>query len=115
MELIPSVLESQEKIAELKSRVARPFICQCSLIFILPFMYFIVRITTDSPANEGGRLGPEGRAWSVTGAAFAQAKGVTAEARRVESIVRITTLADTNHAAIFSRRDSYGVFPLWAA
>ena len=47
--------------------------------------FYSVRITTDSPANEGGRLGLEGQAWSVTGAAFAQAKGVTAEARRVES------------------------------
>jgi hypothetical protein len=55
------------------------------MIFLLFISFNFVRITTDSPANEGGRLGLEGQAWSVTGAAFAQAKGVTAEARRVES------------------------------
>ena len=43
-----------------------------------------VRITPGSPVNEGGGLGLEGQAWSVTGAVFAQAKGATAEAHRVE-------------------------------
>jgi hypothetical protein len=37
--------------------------------------------------NEAGRAGPEGQPWRVTGAGFAQANAVTAEAHQVESFV----------------------------
>ena len=52
------------------------------LSFLIPigcfFVLALVRITCHSMASTGGSLGRYGQGWSVTGAAFAQAKDVTA-------------------------------------